>query len=148
MKEGHPPLPLRAGTRGSILLTSPNQPTMQPTSPTSGMQHQATSPASELESELGESRGQGQAQQEGDIFVVQILGYARRVLMQSKCLVDLVLNLIEGAGREEEDISAPARDTALATYVSSPPLPSLPSFFFFHSTSISIYSYFFSPLRP
>jgi hypothetical protein len=44
--------------------------------------------------------------------VKDIVAHSKRVLVESKRLVDLVNNLIS----EEEDISAPARDTALATY--------------------------------
>jgi hypothetical protein len=50
-------------------------------------------------------------QADTDTFVVEIVAYSKRVLLESKRLVDRVLSLVS----EEEDISAPARDTALAT---------------------------------
>eukprot|EP00026_Physarum_polycephalum_P001130 Phypoly_transcript_01131.p1 GENE.Phypoly_transcript_01131~~Phypoly_transcript_01131.p1 ORF type:complete len:1170 (+),score=184.24 Phypoly_transcript_01131:39-3548(+) len=89
------------------------------TRPLSNIVHSPTTPQPALQ---GTTPSQSTSGNDAiDEFVHQIAQHSKRVLVESKRLVDLVLNLdhegTNGASdQQEEDISAPARETALATF--------------------------------
>jgi hypothetical protein len=92
------------------------------TRPLSSIVHSPTTPQPAMQGSTPSQNTPGD--NATNAFVHQIVQHSKRVLVESKRLVDLVLSLDhEGANgssdQQEEDISAPARETALATYLSS-----------------------------